>query len=202
MSSYKAFIKCFPDRCGKLLDLYFKDAEQKDLEITLLLSIATAALIVPFGRLTEESHPSGDREKFVNAKNALDAVLAQKFIGSSLWPGNSTGSWKFGLLNNIDSEPDMWPVDEFTGVGEGEICNDIIKTLRNALAHGNIFFRGNPCIDRLIFLSRIHHRKPELGYRCVVVTPLDLKTMINKWFMMINDLKLPEGFFENSSTFE
>ena len=61
--------------------------------------------------------------------------------------------------------------------------------IRNALAHGNIFTRGNPEIEQIILLS-------EAGWheqvRFLVVAPADFRRFLKNWLGFLRELELPE----------
>ncbi len=158
MSSYANFIRDFPNRCLDILKNYEKDAYIRDREVTLMLAIATAGFVVPFERLRPSSenldHPSGDREKFKDAADKFKEILNFPFIRSKLWNGD-VRSWKFDKeLDDVQREPDFWPeLNSPKSLSTEKRVSSVLKHLRNALAHGNIYTKGNP-IQLIIFLSR------------------------------------------------
>lgn len=114
MSNYDNFVSDFPRRCLELLRGFEKSRDFQKREVTLMLSLATSSIIIPYERLRgSESnhlgHPSRDWEKYPPVKESLDDLLQQPFIESALWPQSSPGSWRCGgPLAEVASEPDTW----------------------------------------------------------------------------------------------
>lgn len=181
MTAYRDFIHDYPSRCRRLLDTHFTNARENDLEVTLLLSVASSGLIVPYARLSEDAHPARDADRFGEAKGKLDRVLGAPLLASELWDTTDPGSWRSGELRDLSGDPDAWPLDAMKPVSRQKEAGSIVKVLRYALAHGNVFTRGRPHIDTLVFLSRKCQVDPMLGYRCVVVSPVDLKCFVLNW---------------------
>jgi hypothetical protein len=202
MTAYSNFIHDYPMRCRRLLDKYFKDAQRNDLEVTLLLNVASSGLIVPYTRLSEDAHPARDADRFAEAKAKLDRVLDTALLNSELWNTTDPRSWRFGELRDLSGDPDAWHLDTLKLVSREKKARSIVKVLRNALAHGNIFTRGSPHIDTLVFLSRISHDDPKLGYNCVTVSPSDLKVFVLNWLKTLGGIGVPEEIFAETKLLE
>ncbi len=86
MTAYQNFVQDYPERCGRLLSTYFRNAQRNDLEVTLVLNIASSGFMVPYARLSEDAHPSADSIHFQQAKNSLNRLLDAVFLGSRLHP--------------------------------------------------------------------------------------------------------------------
>jgi hypothetical protein len=201
MTAYRNFIQDWPERCRRLLLLNFKNAKRNDLEVTLLLSIAASGLIVPYARLSEAAHPSGDAARFEEAKNRLDQVLDAQFLSSKLHPGAEPGAWRFGKLKELRGDPDAWDMDCLLPLTDKKKVRPLVKVLRNALAHGNVFTRGWPHIETLVFLSRISNERPELGYNCLTVSPIDFKEFVLNWLHTLSQASIPGQIFTEADLF-
>lgn len=155
MSSYSNFIKGFPSRCSDILKTYEKQSRARNQEVTLTLAIATAGFVIPFERLRPSSenlnHPSRDRERFQQAKDEFEKILDVPFLGSGLWK-EDIGSWIFAKeVKDVQKEPDFWiELENPKPLSAEKKVKSISKHLRNALAHGNIYTRGDP-IQLIIF---------------------------------------------------
>ena len=58
MSEYSAFFaQDFASRCRDLLRDFYQPAKAKDREVTLLLAVAAAGLVVPLERLLSKGQP-------------------------------------------------------------------------------------------------------------------------------------------------
>jgi hypothetical protein len=157
---YKDYITCFANRSKKVLDKFSVCDPDNELNVTALLSVATSAFMIPFERLNTE-HPFGDSATFEKIVSKVDDEKKKKIVNhSKLFCGDS---WK------IYRETDSNTLEEkhFDDVNYKAIAslndieaNEIISTIRNALAHGNINtgVSGNT-IDKLYFLSRNNKKK-------------------------------------------
>lgn len=62
--------------------------------------------------------------------------------------------------------------------------------IRNALAHGNIFTRGNPEIEQIILLSERAVGTNKFNF--LAVAPADFRLFLKNWLEFLRDLDLPE----------
>lgn len=199
MSNYKNFVSDFPERCGALLGKFETPARRRRRDVTLMLCIAMPSIVVPLERLAgprqtakgeSPGHPSRDWERFEQAKASLDDLFNQSFRGSALWPEASSSSWFFGEVPDVSKGPDNWDALRAPKpLGEKKAARTVLLHIRNALAHGNIFTRGNPEIEQIILLS-----KPEgdTSFRFLAVAPGDFRTFLKNWLDFLRDVDLPE----------
>lgn len=190
MTAYANFIKDYPDRCKRLLDKNFIKAGLNNLEVTLLLSICSSGLIIPYERLKDSSHIAKDSNRFKSAKTKFDQLLKLPFIHSDLWDSTDEITWRFCKKHDFQGDPDSWEIDDWDPIGAETKVEQVIKTMRNALAHGNIFIRGKQHIDLIIFLSRIVPNDPDKGHRCLTVSPAHLHKCILNWFNFISRIDI------------
>ena len=54
---------------------------------------------------------------------------------------------------------------------------------------GNIFTKGEPDIELIVFVSRPSEDSPKFNFLCV--TPQDFQRFLKKWFVFISELHLP-----------
>ena len=195
MSNYRNFVEDFPKRCDDLLDKLFPRAKAYDREVTLMFSIATAGFVIPFGRLREKDHPARDRKRYQEAAAKLDEILNAPFLGSPLW-AEQPATWLFAKeVEDEGRELDCWP--ELTSpqsLPKDAQAKNVLAPLRNGLAHGNIFTRGNP-IDLLVFLSK-PYGAPK--YVMVAVSPFDFHVFLRNWFSFLASLQIPVGLCEGA----
>jgi len=203
MSVYVNFVSDFPTRCQEILADYEPRARFLGRDVTHMLAIAAVGLNIPFERLREDaSHVSKDRESYQVAKTQLSDLRRRRFLGSDLW-GPQPGSWRYGEIPNGEGTVEDWkhtcsPVchtgGRVTGNG-GPFTNDtVLRSLRNALAHGNIFTPGTEEIEDVVFLSKINFRKEP--YRVLVVSPADFREFLKRWFIFIRRIRMPVGLIE------
>lgn len=194
MTAYKNFVQDFPTRCKDVLKLAESRAIHQGREVTLLLVVASAAIIVPYERLRKDGqfpHPSSDRDKFTQASAKLDALLNCKFLGSALWNQEDARSWKYGELKSVTGAPDTWPeLDSIKPVNNDKCVGDMLRIVRNALAHGNVYTQGNP-IKCLSFVSGRPNKKNN-EWKYLQVSPDDFKSFLNQWFHFLEALDIPQ----------
>lgn len=195
MTAYANFIQDYPQRCKKLLESFSKNAKMKDLEVTQLLCISTSGIIVPYNRLSDKCHPAADSSRFKDAKEHFVKILDRNFVGSELWSFHNAGSWRFSELKNLAGDPDSWHLDTAKPIDDGIKISKVVKIMRNALAHGNIFTSGKPQIEMLVFLSRLGRENEHKGYNCLIVSPSDLNVFMMEWFKMLGNIKVPGEIF-------
>lgn len=198
MSNYTNFIQDFPVRCGKILGKYKDTAEKSGLEVTLLISIAAAALPIPFERLRKPvggiKHPSNDKNKYIRAVGKFGNLCDKNFLGSDLW-GNDPGSWCWGQVaaELVSKEPESW-TSASIALPNNLKNIDVLDHLRNALAHGNIFTLPDSSdkIQEIIFLNRRMENKIFLKeYYFLRVSPIDFNEFLINWIAFLQELKLP-----------
>jgi hypothetical protein len=195
MSNYRDFVSDFPGRCGDLLDSFLKPAKHQRREVTLLLCLSAASLVIPLERLKgagahRTGHPARDWEKFQQAKSRLDELGQVPFRGSPIWPDASEESWHFGSLSTVAGGPDSWPeLHRPKLLTRDKKVRSVLQHLRNALAHGNIFTRGAPDIDQLILIS-----EDGMGtgrYSFLMVSPAGFEQFLRHWIAFVRELRVP-----------
>jgi hypothetical protein len=195
MTAFRNFVSDFPERCGELLDQFDIGTRLVRREVTFLLCIATSAIAVPYERLRPRTknweHPLRDREQYLEAAGKFEEMLNSPFLGSRLWAA-PVGSWCYGPLRSVDGEPDSWmELLEPFPLSTDTTVDSVVRHLRNALTHGNIFTTGQPDIDRLVLLSKPDVRQPDYNY--LIVSPSDLRGFLVKWVRVLTELHIPEG---------
>jgi len=215
MSNYKDFVSDFPNRCSDLLRRFYKPAKYSDREVTLLLTIATSGLVVPFERLKPNKEGDlspffSDPDRHNSASKTLSELMSTKFLGSRL--AGSTSTWiYFNRKVEHDDMPDQWedlrlPQQK---ISNQKTCGSVLKLLRNALAHGNIFSTGIK-INQLIFLSRLDwneektecmedlkHSREQGRFGVLAVSPDDFHQFLLNWFDFLSEVRMPRGIEEN-----
>lgn len=196
MSNYSSFFaQDFAARCADLLKHFYCRAKAKDRDVTLLLAIAAAGLVVPLERLSESSaQPPLDRPSFEAEASELRALLG-KTLADSEMVDVTPGVWGGGLLKSAAGDPDGWEelrVEEV--LPPTTTVSDLIYWLRHALAHGNITTRPQGIgrtIERIVFVCgypESHKRSKKQPLRYVAVAPDDLKCLLDNWFSLLSEL--------------
>lgn len=194
MSNYRNFIQDFPIRCEEILIDYRDLACKNGREVTHMFAIASAAITIPFARLREGEHPSWDKKNCQQAASKFANLCDQHFLGSRLW-NDAVASWKTNQVKEEDvlQGPGDW-ITNSTSLTQEIKVEEVLKCIRNALAHGNIFTLpdDNDEIERIIFLSKIMNGRNFSGnYRLLMVRPEDFDKFLLKWVQFLRDLNMP-----------
>ena len=184
MSEYQDFVADFPARCRDVLRLASEKAEAQDREVTLLLVVASASLIVPFERLRggmRTEHPAYDRINHPDVAARLEKLLNRKFLNSVLW-NLEPGTWEWSQLVLKPGGPDAWnELSTVTPMPPRLPVQQLLAIVRNGLAHGSVFTTGNP-ISSLIFVSERRKDQEVLGHQYVRCSPADFGKFLDRWF--------------------
>ena len=173
------------------------DADDKEIvsRAAALMGATMAGFVMPFERLSEgESiiQPTLDRPLFSSAMGRLRDELKKHLGQSHLFSG---AAWRGGPLQSVVGTPDDWreciapePLGQDTPVSE------VVRRLRNGLAHGNVFSRSTPDggITELVFVSGGTFKNGKtIPSRFLVLSPAELRQFLDRWFTFVADLHLP-----------
>ncbi|GJL79806.1 MAG: hypothetical protein NPINA01_27950 [Nitrospinaceae bacterium] len=198
MTAYTNFVEDFPSRCMAVLQMAKQKARLSGKEVTLSLMAASAGLLIPFERLNPDAnlpHPSRNVEIFPEHAKRLEDLMTEKFLGSKLHPEKES-DWLSGNLKSLITtpeawgNPDSWPeLNEAKVMTKDKTVGSVLKILRNALAHSNIYTKGNP-IKLIIFIS-IYEEKGEIKKAFFVsASPSEFLNFLEKWFKFLEDHKI------------
>lgn len=109
------------------------------------------------------------------------------FSASKLFPDDS-GCWLHGQVDGFGDGPDAW-VGAATAVGDRPVrC--ILAVIRNAVAHGNFYTKGNP-IDQLVLYAEERRNQRVIGYEYLVIPVAAFRRFLFAWFDHISALGIP-----------
>jgi hypothetical protein len=178
MSNPKNYLIELPKRCNKLVQRYFEqELNQKGvekLEVTLLLSLATPVFCF--------SNEIEKREEFSNKINfgKHTSTFNELFLKSSFIKGisqiSTRGKAKKDQISLLTTPTMLIKSDKKVG--------RVIGIIRNALAHGNVQFVGNPNIERIRFCSakfKDDDMKILEYYHYLELTINDFKVLLKNW---------------------
>lgn len=195
MSAYQDFVADFPVRCRDVLRLASEDAEAQDREVTLLLVVASASLIVPFERLRggmRTEHPAYDRINYPDAAARLDKLLNRKFLNSVLW-NLEPQSWEWNHLVLNPGGPDAWnELRTAAPMPPRLLVQQLLAIIRYGLAHGSVFTTGDP-ISSLIFVSERRKDQDVLGHQYVRCSPSDFRKFLDRWFDFLQHNRISQA---------
>lgn len=193
MSSYSDFLaQDFGSRCNKLMERFFPCSQKAECEVTFLLAIAAAGLVIPHERISQKGHqPLLDRKRFASCKKELEGCLGKRLADVVDCP------WKGGLLAKADWPPDDWgELQNPAHLEKQTTLFDVVTRLRNALAHGNIFTRPRApgAIEDIVFVcgypANEKKRATKHPLRFVLASPEALKEFLEYWFQMLASLRI------------
>ena len=198
MSEYSSYVSDFPARCAEILEEFRFPAERLGRDVTLLLSITSAGLIFPHERLipgARTPHPSGDRDRYSDAACQYNRLLKEPFLSPPLWNWE-VSSWRKGKVRDVRSGgPDTWEeLRNAKAIGSEVSVGTVLRILRNALAHGNVFTQGRQ-IHNIVFLSE--DRDP--AFRFISVSRRDLRKFMMNFFGFLEGLNLNEALVSGRS---
>jgi len=117
-------------------------------------------------------------------------------LWSRLWNTGLPASWKGSEIQSVAGTPDEWPeLANPRALPENELTREVLKVIRNALSHGNLYTRGpSSQIREIVFVSGM--MDPSTGrieqWRFVQVSPDDFHKFLTNWFSFLMTLRLPE----------
>ena len=194
MSGYKDYILDLPRRSIEILNIFEPKAKQQQLDVTLLLMVATTVFVMPKERL-DAKHPSADFAKPENVELAkrLSSLQSNRFRGSILCP-NDGENWCFGKFSTYQDVQDKYMEAKPLGA---QPVSQITTLIRNALSHGNVLTDGNP-IRKLVLISekRKKEKKENIqnfsvfdGYQFLVLPIFCFREFLILWLKFLDENK-------------
>lgn len=197
MSNYQDYIKDFPLRCREVLDRFREPSKLMEREVTFMLSIATTGFVVPFERLRVDeymnpNHQLANPRREGGAMAHLIQLMDEPFLSSRLAAGTGDDWMYFKRPVCPDDVPEAWEEmrEARSRMKGNKQCKSVLKLIRNALAHGNIFTTGHN-IRQLVFLSNVYEH-PGL-FNVLVVSPENFYRFLLNWFDFLNEVPMPRG---------
>ena len=203
------FVTEYPARCLKLLAALEPKANELDLVGTFAILLATSMLTVPFERLRGK-HPLFNDPG--GLAGALDGMLKKRWCEAAVCADASPAQWRFSRIMGDPNEVGGWRDEagrpsmsvEANTIGT-RTAMDVVRVLRNALAHGNIVYldadgREMPGarVAFLGFLSRYEEseeqRAQDETYRLVAVREEDFLQFVKDWAGWIGQFNPDDGF--------
>jgi hypothetical protein len=203
------FVTEYPARCLQLLAAVEPKANELDLVGTFAILLATSMLTVPFERLRIH-HPLFEDPG--GLAGALAGMLKRPWCEAAVCAGASPAEWRFSRIMGDPNEVGGWR-DEADRPSISLEANtiakrtsmDVVRVLRNALAHGNIVYLNEDGreiagarVAFLGFLSRYEENEEQRGraetYRLVAVREAHFLQFIKDWAGWIAQFNPDDGF--------
>lgn len=198
----------YPRRALELIAVLETQARENNLLGSFGLLAASAILTIPFERM-RTSHFLHDDARDVDLVMNLKALEKADFLNAPFWrsePGD--GAWRQSRIVNAVDEVHGWrdqeghdPRSEESNTIQKRPASEVLRVLRNALAHGNIIYldkdgqeiAGNQMVY-MAFLSRyeetMEQREKAETYRLVMTTEEAFLHFVKSWAGWIGNLNL------------
>ncbi|MEW6677589.1 MAG: hypothetical protein AB1421_06685 [Pseudomonadota bacterium] len=189
------------------------NATERDLSVTAMLMVAMAGFASPWEFLkhdntgafeNREAHPAFDgisQEQYKFALSRVKAEINLPFAQSRLFGTSAIDPWRFGHVGALSEvrrhAEDLWGPqprkNDNNIIRLPGKARDVLKVLRNALAHGNVcaFMGKSNSIELLVFFSEdreILGSKPIVVGWDVATTKVEaFHHFLTAWFALIRE---------------
>lgn len=211
MSCYEDIYNDFPLRCARLWEGMRDSPVAKELDVTFMLMAAAAGFATPWEQLkiqpgSAAQHSGGhpafhrhDQKAYEKSLAVIVKVLDQRLHSSDLFRDAKLTDWSCGLVKSIDQILDAVEMHSFQKTDMGEArTRDIVKILRNAIAHNNIYAFSRKSregggqdqrISELAFFSEKVEFSEDVkivqGFDVVAMPVGDFQGFLNGWFSLL-----------------
>ena len=196
------FIVDFTDRIKLAFDRSRKDRKEfLKHNVTLMLTFATPCFLVPYDRLKDDMTPDyprvfDDTYRDLWKKIKNNTFFSQKKPTLSADLNAEEERPKFGISKTIQGAIEDFNEGVFNRIEEVKQPDNaqIISTIRNGLAHGNIFTtksaqngNGRKEIKEIMLAALVSSKNKEKGWKCLVITPSHFEKLLENWFTWLQD---------------
>ncbi|PZP20372.1 MAG: hypothetical protein DI607_00030 [Sphingomonas hengshuiensis] len=198
----------YPRRALELIGMLEAQARENNLLGSFGLLAASAILTIPFERM-RTSHFLHDEARDTDLVKNLKALEKAAFLKAPFWRAEpDVGAWRQSRIVNSVDEVNGWldqdgcdPRSEEVNTIQARKASEVLRVLRNALAHGNIIYldkdgqeiAGNKMVY-MAFLSRYEEtavqREQAETYRVVITTEEAFLQFVKSWAEWIGGLDL------------
>ncbi|WP_306624185.1 MULTISPECIES: hypothetical protein [Agrobacterium] len=198
----------YPRRALELIEMLEASAREKSLLGSFGLLAASAVLTIPFERMRTGHFLHDDKRDGDLVKN-LKALEKAEFLKAPFWQKPPDGGkWRQSRIVNTVEKVHNWmdqdgrdPRWEEANTIQTRKASEVLRVLRNALAHGNIIYldkdgqeiAGNQMVY-MAFLSRYEEtpeqREQAETYRVVITTEEAFLHFVKSWAEWIGGLDL------------
>lgn len=180
------FVTEYPARCRQLLDMLEEPARKADLVGSFALLVASAAFNIPFARMVEKTHPLGAPED--QLYQAVKGLKKQDFTQAEFWDGAQPAFFRYAKIVTGAEDSVQWRdangQHPFSS-SESKDANTVLRTIRNALAHGNVVYldkNGHETAgERLVYLAFLSRHENGDGYRAAIFDEETFLAFLKVW---------------------
>jgi len=205
MSCYDDIYNDFPLRCATVWETFNKDAKDQKVDVTLMLMCAAAGFSTPWEHLkiqegqakANSDHPAFfnyDERKYASGLKTMEKALKGCVTESPLFRHVKLDQCFYGRATTIGLIRDMAESRQPSNLSlSTQGTRNIVKALRNAIAHNNIyaFARLQPKeISDLTFFSQVlvSTGTKDKGIDCyevIVMSVEDFRSFLTAWFALL-----------------
>lgn len=205
MSCYDDIYNDFPLRCATVWDSFNEGAKAEELDVTFMLMCAAGGFATPWEHFKipeglgkdNNGHPAFfnyDEDKYGASLSAMNKALTGNISASPLFRNVQMDRCFYGHAKNIGLIRDM---AEYRHPGNLSLSaqgpRQIVKALRNATAHNNIYAfarHQSKVISDLAFFSEVIKRNgPNIKvidhYEVIVMPVDDFRSFLTAWFALL-----------------
>lgn len=141
MSMYANLTDDLSNRCNNIFDKYYECLKKDGFEVTFLLMLATTGFTIPHEKLDKLQKNNDNRNIKKFKKEVFDRLATKNIVFAKVIKKDTYDH--FEDYQNNSEENTINQMGEF------------LQIIRNALAHGNIFFTGDETgnIKEVAFVS-------------------------------------------------
>jgi hypothetical protein len=203
----------YPGRVLELLRLLENHARKKSLMGSFGLLAAGAVLTIPYERM-KAAHFLHDKLRDYDLATEVKRLEKAKFLTAPFWPDKEPGEWHqsrvIASVDNVDAWMDEMGSPSLSADAntiKRRTADEVIRVLRNALAHGNIIYldkdhreiSGHEMVY-MAFLSRYEETKEQRErtetYRVVVTSEEDFLRFVKAWAVWVSRFPLDQSVRE------
>jgi hypothetical protein len=205
VSCYDDIYNDYPLRCATVWESFNGEAKAKELDVTFMLMCAAGGFVTPWEHLKiqpgqgkdSQNHPAFfnyDEVKYKHSLTVMGRALTGMVPDSPLFREAHLDRWFYGHAKTIDLIRDMAEYRQPADVSiETQKSRQIVKALRNAIAHNNIyaFDRNEPkVISDLAFFSEVildtgSKNKVVDHYEVIAMPVDDFRAFLTAWFALL-----------------
>jgi hypothetical protein len=195
------FVVEYPERCLELMHSIEAAAHEKNLLASFSLLVAASAFVIPYERM-KVNHAIFARSVDGDLHRALHRLDKEFFLQAGFWQGSELepNSWRFSRIMKGTNDSYCWQDNNGQhplSCGAANYISrckaeKVLRTIRNALAHGNIVYldregyeRAGAEVEFLAFLARCEEseedRRRSKTHYVVVTTPQTFIEFVKAW---------------------
>lgn len=186
MSVPDRFVTEYPARCRQLLDMLEGSARDSELIGSFALLVASAAFNITFARMVEKAHPLGGPER--QLYEAVEGLKKQSFEEADFWDVGKPSFFRYAKIVTGPEDSLRWL--DANGVHplsskESKDANTVLRTIRNALAHGNVVYLDKNGHEtpgqQLVYLAFLSRHENADGYRVAIFDEESFLAFLKAW---------------------